>query len=191
MFMLVVMGYNFPIELHGQGTQGSGLCAVVHHLVVRPLLQASHRVEDDSCSLVYGCWLFLWYHFSLMLWDLSGSQIYSEQGVTQESNKAQSWCSWKDTDGSCCNLFQTDWPPAVILGIATMFSHPMAAFVERWPNAVQTQIHSPSIMGEFHLNCLYLFLALRKTSRETTHFSEGHVFVILQNPICKWEPGSL
>lgn len=61
---------------------------------------------------------------------LSCFEIYREQGVIQESNKAQSWCGWKDTDRRRCNLSQTDLPPAVILGTATMFLHPVAAFVK-------------------------------------------------------------
>lgn len=45
-------------------------------------------------------------------------------------------------------------------------------------------------MSEFHFSCLCLCLALRKTIRETIHFSEGHPSVFLQHPICKWESGS-
>lgn len=39
-----------------------------------------------------------------------------------------------------------------------MFFHPTALFVERQPNALETLIHSSSVMSEFHVNCLCLYL---------------------------------
>ena len=160
-FLLVATSCNFPVVLHGRVPSDRCLYADVNHFFFVPLAHCSPQRGGDSCSLIYWCWLFLWHYFLSCFDTYQVLTSTVSRGLSQ--NQSTGSVHWKSVDESWCEFFKELCHHPSFLEFPTMmFLHPTALFAERQPNALETLVHSSSVMSEFHVNCLCLYLDIRE-----------------------------
>lgn len=121
----------------------------------------SPQSGSDSYSLVYWCWLFLWHYFLSRFDTYQVLTSTVSRGLSQ--NQSTGSVHQKNVDESWCEFFKEICHHPSFFEFPTMvFLHLTALFAERQPNALETLVHSSSIMSELHVNYLCLCLDIRE-----------------------------